>query len=399
MPGLDLSLSVQHGNELGFGFTSFFDSKAEPPRREPYNFVSSYYLPPSKLPNQINKNSWYDRLLYDVERSGLLLIEGSISPDGNSAKLVVGNTEHALWSDAIGLHTALADLHLPATVRSIFFVVEEAGHRTVTLNVPRPSTSFPGNPRTNIRRINILSGRTDSSPQYRTGFATKKVNTIVNLRSRFQLFDPDDPARYQIYADIASEFALNNHWAIRSSLALNLEQNFDESKRQKSDSVLPKVRSEVVRYLIEGDSGLERLILEGRDTIGRSLHYRAFGGYLEQMYAGIGVKFFIGHTNRAWHLEQVWRTPNSATLTGDLVCVTIKWSLGTSQLTGLVLFLITILQFMRAITSPKISVQHSKLEEHSEMAGKLAFGQPLPTFRLKILGKGLLTKECIFRSR
>ena len=35
MPGLDLSLSVQHGNELGFGFTSFFDSKAEPPRESP----------------------------------------------------------------------------------------------------------------------------------------------------------------------------------------------------------------------------------------------------------------------------------------------------------------------------------------------------------------------------
>lgn len=288
MPGLDLSVSVQHGDELGFGFTSFFDSKAEPPRREPYNFVSSYYLPPSKLPNQINKNSWYDKLLYDVERSGLLLIEGSISPDGNNAKLVVGNTEHVLWSDAIGLHTALADLHLPATVRSIFFVVEEAGHRTATLNVPRPSTSHSVSPRTNIRRINILSGRTDRSPQYRTGFATNKVNTTVNLRSRFQLFDPDDPARYQIFADIGSEFALNNHWAIRSSLALNLEQNFDESKRQNSDSVLPKVRSDVVRYLIEGDSGLEQLIVEGRDTVGRSLHYRAFGGYLEQMYAGIG---------------------------------------------------------------------------------------------------------------
>lgn len=285
---IEITLSIQHQNEIGFGLRSALDSKNEPPRRESDTFISSYYLPSSKLPPQIQKEKWYDRLLYDSERSGLLLIEGNISADGGSAKLVVGNSSHQLWADAIGRLTALADLHLPATVRSIYFVVEEAGHRTVTLNVPRPSTSYSKASRTALRRTSILSGRTDDSPQYRTSFVTKKINTTVNLRSKFQLFDPDDPARYQIYAEIGSEFALNNHWAIRSSLALNIDQNFDESKRQNSNSVLPKVRSDVVRYLVDGDSGIERFLVEGRDTIGRSFHYRAFGGYLEQMFAGTG---------------------------------------------------------------------------------------------------------------
>jgi hypothetical protein len=71
-------------------------------------------------------------------------------------------------------------------------------------------------------------------------------------------------------------------------LALNVENNFDESNRQVSDSVLPKVRSDVVRYLNEGESGLEKLIIEGRDTYGRSLHYRGFAGVLEEMYSGAG---------------------------------------------------------------------------------------------------------------
>ena len=51
---------------------------------------------------------------------------------------------------------------------------------------------------------------------------------------------------------------------------------------------MPKVRSDVVRYLIEGESGLEKLIIEGRDTFGRSLHYRGFAGVLEEMYSGAG---------------------------------------------------------------------------------------------------------------
>ena len=288
LPGVDLRLSVQHGNEIGVGFRSYLNSKAEFPRREPEQFVSSYYLAQSDLPPQINKNRWYDRLLYDVERSGLLLVEGTISSDGNQASLVIGNPSYALWSDAIGRHTALADLHLPANVKTIYFVVEEGGHRSATVVVPRPSTSFTDKTRTKTNQIRILSGRTLKTPQHRTGFVTGKINNTLNIRARFQLFDPDDPARYQVFADLSSEYALSNHWAIRSSIAINLEQNFDESNRQESDSVLPKVRSDVVKYLNQGDSGLEKLIIEGRDTIGRSIHCRAFGGYLETMYAGAG---------------------------------------------------------------------------------------------------------------
>ena len=288
LPGMDLRLSLQHGDKIGFGFRSYLGSKAEFPRREPEQFVSSYYLSQSDLPPQINKDRWYDRLLYDVERSGLLLIEGAISADGNHAKLVIGNTSYALWSDAVGRHTALADLHLPATVRSIHFTVEEAGHRPATIVVPRPSAVFKDDPRTAINQVRVLSGRTLDTPQHRTGFVTGKINNTVNIRTRFQLFDPDDPARYQVFADLTSEYAISNHWAIRASFAVDIENNFDESQRQESDSTLPKVRSNVARYLTDGESGLEKLVVEGRDTIGRSVHYRAVAGYFETMYAGAG---------------------------------------------------------------------------------------------------------------
>lgn len=288
LPGVDLWVSAQHGNEIGFGFKTYLDSKQEFPRRAPNQFISSFYLPPNALPSQINKNSWYDRLLFDVERSGLLLIEGSVSDEGQHAELVIGNTSYALWSDAIGQHTALADLHLPATVRSIHFVVEEAGHRTATIVVPRPSTTFNLDRRGQRNQIRTLSGRTLRTPQYKTSFVTGKINSTINLRSRFQLFDPDDPARYQVYADLSSELALSNYWAVRSSIAINIDQNFSESRRQNSDSVIRKVRSDVVKYLNEGDSGLEKLIIEGRSTVGRNIHYRAYAGYLETMYAGFG---------------------------------------------------------------------------------------------------------------
>jgi len=288
LPGVTITASYQHAEEVGVAFQFSLNSTEEAPRRPPNNFISSFYLAQEQLPSQINKQQWYDRLLFDVERSGLFLVEGSVSEDGLQAQLVVGNASYPLWSDAIGRLTALADLHLPATVRTLPFVVEDAGHRSATVVVPRPSSSYSREDGPHLRGIRVLAGRTLDNPQHRTGFVTGKLNSELNLRTRFQLFDPDDPARYQVYLDLSSEYSLSAHWAIRSSFAVNIDQNFDESNRQETDSVLPPVRSEVAKYLNEGDSGLTQLILEGRDTYGHSIHYRGFAGVLEEMFSGAG---------------------------------------------------------------------------------------------------------------
>jgi hypothetical protein len=283
---LRLSVSFQHMDQIGFSFSSSLDTAAIPEKREVPDFISSRYLPASQLPSQIDKNKWYDRLLYDVERSGLLLVEGTISNDGKSAELVVGNADYALWSDALGQHIALADLHLPATVETLYMIAEDGGHRAATVIVPRPS--FNGSQRDVIARSRVVSGRTLYQPDSKTGFATGQVVSSVGLNQRLQLFDPDDPARYQVYASIGSEYVLNNHWSVRAQMAVDLENNFGDSRRRRSDSELPNVRTGIVNYLIEGATGLESLIVEGRDSYGSNWHYRAFGGVLEQMYSGVG---------------------------------------------------------------------------------------------------------------
>lgn len=287
IPNFDIRASFQHADSVGLGFQSFLGSQEELPRRPSEDFISSYYLSQDDLPSQISKKRWYDRLLYDVERSGLLLFEGTISADETQAKLVVGNLSYSIFADAIGRHTALADLHLPPTVRLIHFTIQDSGYKPLTIVVPRPS-AVPVEGVDYLRRTRVLSSQSLIAPQNRTSFVTGKVNTTLNLKSRFQLFDPDDPARYQIYMEIGSEYALTNEIKVSSSFVVDIENNFNESNRQESNSVLPKVRSNVAKYLAEGDSGLEKIVFEGRRTFGRSIHARGFAGYLESMFAGAG---------------------------------------------------------------------------------------------------------------
>ena len=100
---------------------------------------------------------------------------------------------------------------------------------------------------------------------------------------------------------------LNNHWSIRGTYSLDIENNFGDSKRVNSDSQLPNVRTGVVKYLIEGATGLDSLILEGRDTYGSNLHFRAFGGILEEMYSGVGGEVPLPSKSR-FAIGQVLRT-------------------------------------------------------------------------------------------
>ena len=81
--------------------------------------------------------------------------------------------------------------------------------------------------------------------------------------------------------------ALPRSWSLRGAYGFNIKHNFDESTRA-SDSVLPRVRSDIVKYLTEGDTGLDSLYVEKRGTVLKDVHYRAFGGVLESMYSGFG---------------------------------------------------------------------------------------------------------------
>jgi hypothetical protein len=288
LPGVTLSFSRQHQQEWGIELSVALDTKSLNPRRPAPIFRSSLDLAPQDLPPQINPRVWYDTLLYDVERSGLFLLEASIEPSLQTAVLVMGNDQYPIWADAIAKMATLADLHLPSSVNTFRIIVEEAGHHVQTIQMRRPSLAYGKNKQLVERQISVLPGRSLASPQRKTSFVTKKVFFDVGVGTRVQLFDPDDPMRYQFYTKVGMSLALPKSWTLTGAYAFDINNNFDESGRTDSGSRLDKVRSDVIKYLQQGDTGLDSLYFEKRGSAYKGLHYRIFGGVLEDMYSGIG---------------------------------------------------------------------------------------------------------------
>ena len=290
LPGLSLTLSRQHGEDWGIELSAALDTKATPPRRQAPRFRSSLDTPESQLPPGLSSNNWYAMLLFDVERSGLLLLEASINKSSSTAELVIGNKQYPLWADAVARMTTLADLHLPNSVNTFRFIIEEEGHRVHSVQIRRPSKAYGQNQDLMARQISILPGRSLEGPRKKTNFVKKKVVFDINLATRFQFFDPDDPARYQLYGKVGARVALPNKWVLIGAYGQDITHNFDESSLLESDSVLQPVRSDIVKYLTQGDSGLDSLYLEKRGNVRNDVYYRLYGGILEAMYSGVGAE-------------------------------------------------------------------------------------------------------------
>ena len=159
LPGVSLSLSRQHEQEWGIELSAALDTKSLPPRRATPRFTSSLDLSDEELPSVLSRRDWYDMLLFDTERSGLLLLEASIDPASHTATLVIGNSDYALWADAVAKMSVLADLHIPSSVNTFRFVIEEEGHRMQSIQMRRPSLAYGQNRQLMERQISILPDR------------------------------------------------------------------------------------------------------------------------------------------------------------------------------------------------------------------------------------------------
>ena len=90
--------------------------------------------------------------------------------------------------------------------------------------------------------------------------------------------DPEDPARKQIYLKLSGRLQLNENLDLWGRFSQDIYNDFSDSR--ESNSLIRKVRSDINKYLTQGESGVDQLFLEYRASPGSSVHLRTYLGYL-----------------------------------------------------------------------------------------------------------------------
>ncbi len=290
--GSSFMLSHQQGNQLGISFSSSIDSKEQGkiPKIDPFysSLDGAFKAKPQKT---LNFDKWYDRLFHDMEKSGLLLRKAKLIPNDSQAIIEFSNLRYNMSADSVKRVLTLSQLHLPRNIRNINLIINEAGIRAMTLRYFRSNSSKSFvKASENYSNITILPPREIKKSSNHTDLF-RTLNIDMNLATKFQFFDPDKPLKSQIFLKINTIFNLTDNWNLHGSFAVNLKNNFDLNR--DPNSYLPFVRTDINKYLVEGDSGIDSLFFERRGSISENTHYRLYAGILELMYSGIGAEFII----------------------------------------------------------------------------------------------------------
>ena len=128
---------------------------------------------------------------------------------------------------------------------------------------------------------------------------------------RTQIGGPDGFFLGDLSLSLYSETKLSRSLAISGHGSIGLIDTFDDLKLT-SDSVLPHVRTDIVKYLKESnDYNIKRLQIDYFMQLDKDIYAKLTGGILESMFAGIGgeILFRPFHRNfaigaEAWRVKQ-----------------------------------------------------------------------------------------------
>ncbi len=126
---------------------------------------------------------------------------------------------------------------------------------------------------------------------------------------RQALFDPNQPFGVQFLGAAYGGVELARGLSLSGSLEVNLYDNFDTSR--PSNSSLPHVRSDFLKYFTQGKTGIGNLSLNYMFRVSPTVYASMRAGYLEGMFAGGGGEVLWRPEGARWALGadvfQVWQ--------------------------------------------------------------------------------------------
>jgi hypothetical protein len=127
-----------------------------------------------------------------------------------------------------------------------------------------------------------------------------RLDWTISPTFRQELFDPNEPLQVQLLVQGSATLEVMPGLNISANVEGNIYNDYDFST--PSDSVLPHVRSDFVEYLKHGINGISSLYASYDTRIAPDVFVEAKAGYLEDMYAGLGIQALWRPENTRWSL-------------------------------------------------------------------------------------------------
>jgi len=219
---------------------------------------------------------------------GMALEAMKISP--NAVTVHIRNERYLARPEAIGRTARILTQVMPASMERFTVVLLENGIPLSATTLQRSDIedleheadgSWQTYARADIEdAASSLDGATYHGDHYPN--LTWSVGPYLNA----SYFDPDEPVRLDTGLRLQGRYDIAPGWFLSGSIEQRLAGNIGDAAR-RSNSVLPRVRSESAIYAREGETALEHLTLAHYFRPGKDLYARVTAGYLESQFGGV----------------------------------------------------------------------------------------------------------------
>ncbi|RPG49577.1 MAG: hypothetical protein CBC64_005365 [Gammaproteobacteria bacterium TMED104] len=288
---LQLNFGITRGNTFQFGFsfthnygqrTPFFNKTDKPKRVKNAEIIKSL--------NSENKQYLYLTSLRDLQLEGIYLQYAKLEDETYTVRY--SHSKYYNATTAIGRAARIIDQIAPDDVKTINlgeingpFINFDAEIDRHSFNLNAKSQDYS----TSFSTINFKSKKLDVNeyefkPKAKFPFWSYSFGPAL----RSHIGGPDGFALGQLWLRGDGRIVFDRNNSITGSVGVGVYDNFDELK-QKSNSILPHVRTEIVQYL-KGtrDYNITRIQYDNIQKPSSNFYTRFSVGIFEEMFGGIG---------------------------------------------------------------------------------------------------------------
>lgn len=248
----------------------------------------------------------------DKRLTKALAIQGtalySANLKGDTAELFVAQTRFYNVATGVGRIARAAFSVLPPEFEYVKVVLVENGVETLAVKVPRAGLIEAVDVRRGPAVDKLLKDVEITNPPL--SLEKAEVKGVVNEAYPLFLYSirpglkttigrPEQFILYQAYVALNGGILFGRGWDASGQFTLNISNNFDKL-RVGSDSQLPRVRSDIAEYLRQGTTAISHLQTDYTFNIAPSLYGHVYGGYLEEMFAGVGAEMLYRPALQNW---------------------------------------------------------------------------------------------------
>lgn len=292
---VELGAYYLYGSTIGLSATVHFDPRTRPSAGGRDRGVLPI-VPRAKGASALGWDVEQSRSTVQTQLATVLKADGmdliGMNLERSKVRVRVRNSKYRASSQATGRIARALAATMPASVET--FVIEASGGpiATTAITIQRSDLEKYENAPDAAWEILARSRISDAGPTselWRPEGQYPRLSFGLAPTGQLTFFDPDKPIRLTVAVEASGKLELGEGLSLQGSVQKRILGDFDDAVRTGTGNITP-VRSDVFRYLREGDPSLRYLTLEYMMRPAPDFYGRITAGYLEEMYGGVSAE-------------------------------------------------------------------------------------------------------------